>query len=180
MWIVVQFFLQTSLVLPGLRRRWVPLRLSRFLISYFLILTRSCEILGLEKIKTIGDNYMAAAGVPKANPDHASLALEMGLKDARIVKSLDPIMGADLAMRIGVHSGSAVAGVIGKKKFVYDLWGDAVNTAQRMESHGFANEVHISDQTAKLVTGKYQVSSQGLREIKGKGLMETFVASRLS
>ncbi|MEC8644452.1 MAG: adenylate/guanylate cyclase domain-containing protein [Pseudomonadota bacterium] len=164
----------------GLAQKMGASQIVALLNKLFSHFDEECEILGLEKIKTIGDNYMAAAGVPKANPDHASLALEMGLRMLEYVKSLDPIMGADLAMRIGVHSGSAVAGVIGKKKFVYDLWGDAVNTAQRMESHGFANEVHISDATARLVTGKYQVSSQGLREIKGKGLMETFVASRLS
>ena len=132
----------------GLAQKMGASQIVALLNKLFSHFDEECEILGLEKIKTIGDNYMAAAGVPKANPDHASLALEMGLRMLEYVKSLDPIMGADLAMRIGVHSGSAVAGVIGKKKFVYDLWGDAVNTAQRMESHGFANEVHISDATA--------------------------------
>ena len=117
--------------------------------------------------------------MPNANPGHAALAIEMGLRMLEYVKSMDPVMGSDLELRIGVHSGSAVAGVIGKKKFVYDLWGDAVNTAQRMESHGIPNQVHVSDATAKLVAGKYEVRSLGLREIKGKGLMETFIADRL-
>ncbi|MBA58042.1 MAG: hypothetical protein CMQ40_02600 [Gammaproteobacteria bacterium] len=146
------------------------------LFSHF---DEECEVLGLEKIKTIGDNYMAASGVPNANPGHPALAIEMGLRMLEYVKSMDPVMGSDLELRIGVHSGSAVAGVIGKKKFVYDLWGDAVNTAQRMESHGIPNQVHVSDATAKLVAGKYEVRSLGLREIKGKGLMETFIADRL-
>ena len=137
-----------------------------------------CEKLGLEKIKTIGDNYMAACGVPTANPRHAELAVEMGFRMLDYVNSLDPVMGSKLAMRIGVHSGSVVAGVIGKKKFVFDLWGDAVNTAQRMESHGVAGRINISGDTAKLVSDRFEVVSLGLKEIKGKGLMETFFADR--
>ena len=137
-----------------------------------------CEKLGLEKIKTIGDNYMAACGVPTANPRHAELAVEMGFRMLDYVNSLGPVMGSKLAMRIGVHSGSVVAGVIGKKKFVFDLWGDAVNTAQRMESHGVAGRINISGDTAKLVSDRFEVVSLGLKEIKGKGLMETFFADR--
>ena len=137
-----------------------------------------CEKLGLEKIKTIGDNYMAACGVPTENPLHAELAVEMGFRMLDFVDSLDPVMGSKLAMRIGVHSGSVVAGVIGKKKFVFDLWGDAVNTAQRMESHGVAGRINISKDTAKLVSKRFEVVSLGLKEIKGKGLMEIFFADR--
>ena len=77
-------------------------------------------------------------------------------------------------MRIGIHSGSAVAGVIGKKKFVYDLWGDAVNTAGRMESHGVAGKVHISKATSELVKHKFRVVTCGEIDVKGKGIMETF------
>jgi len=102
----------------------------------------------------------------------------MGFRMLDYVNSLGPVMGSKLAMRIGVHSGSVVAGVIGKKKFVFDLWGDAVNTAQRMESHGVAGRINISGDTAKLVSDRFEVVSLGLKEIKGKGLMETFFADR--
>ena len=89
------------------------------------------------------------------------------------VDSLPDLEGHRIAMRIGVHSGPAVAGVIGKKKFVYDLWGDAVNTAGRMESHGVAGRIHLSGTTAELVKDHFQLESRGDSEIKGKGRMET-------
>jgi class 3 adenylate cyclase len=133
-----------------------------------------CEELGVEKIKTIGDNYMVACGVPTADSDHAIKTVAMGIKMMAFVSSLPPMQGHRISMRIGVHSGSAVAGVIGKKKFVYDLWGDAVNTAGRMESHGLADEIHVSAVTAQLVKDAFDLKSRGLIEIKGIGSMETF------
>ena len=90
------------------------------------------------------------------------------------MNALPLIQGHRISMRIGVHSGSAVAGVIGKKKFVYDLWGDAVNTAGRMESHGLPNEIHLSAFTAELVSDAFELVSRGPIEIKGIGSMETF------
>jgi len=98
----------------------------------------------------------------------------MGEKMMAFVNALPLIQGHRISMRIGVHSGSAVAGVIGKKKFVYDLWGDAVNTAGRMESHGLPNEIHLSAVTAGLVGGAFDLKSRGPIEIKGIGSMETF------
>ena len=133
-----------------------------------------CEELGVEKIKTIGDNYMIACGVPTADDEHAIKAAKMGTKMLDFVNSLPAIRGYKISMRIGLHSGSAVAGVIGKKKFVYDLWGEAVNTAGRMESHGKPNEIHVSSDTAKLLENNFALESRGLIDVKGIGEMETF------
>ena len=133
-----------------------------------------CEAIGVEKIKTIGDNYMVACGVPTPDPDHAIKTVRMGFAMLRFVNSLPALQGHKISMRIGIHSGSAVAGVIGKKKFVYDLWGDAVNTAGRMESYGLPDKIHVSSVTAELIKDYVKLESRGMREIKGKGSMETF------
>lgn len=134
-----------------------------------------CEDLGVEKIKTIGDNYMVACGVPTPDPQHAEKTVKMAIKMLDFVESMPPLGGQKISMRIGIHSGAAVAGVIGKKKFVYDLWGDAVNTAGRMESYGVAGRIHLSADSAKLVSSTFKLESRGLSEIKGKGFMETFL-----
>ncbi len=133
-----------------------------------------CEDIGVEKIKTIGDNYMIACGVPTPDPDHAIKTVRMGTEMLRFVNSLPELQGHKISMRIGIHSGSAVAGVIGKKKFVYDLWGDAVNTAGRMESYGLPDQIHVSSVTAELIKDHVKLESRGIRDIKGKGSMETF------
>lgn len=133
-----------------------------------------CEELGVEKIKTIGDNYMVACGVPTPDERHAVKTVTMAARMMEFVNSLPLIQGHQISMRIGVHSGPAVAGVIGKKKFVYDLWGEAVNTAGRMESHGKPNEIHMSSDTAKLLENSFSLESRGMIEVKGIGKMETF------
>jgi class 3 adenylate cyclase len=137
-----------------------------------------CEELGVEKIKTIGDNYMVACGVPTEDNEHAIKTVAMGVKMMAFVNALPLIQGHRISMRIGVHSGSAVAGVIGKKKFVYDLWGDAVNTAGRMESHGLSGEIHLSAATASIVETKFDLKSRGKIKIKGLEPMETFFVVR--
>ena len=90
---------------------------------------------------------------------------------------MNPVSGHVPAMRIGIHSGPLVAGVIGKRKFIYDLWGDAVNTAARMESHGIPNMIHVSSDTADIIKDKFPLKSRGIVEIKGKGPMETYLLS---
>ncbi|MFL5738404.1 MAG: adenylate/guanylate cyclase domain-containing protein [Actinomycetota bacterium] len=126
----------------------------------------------LEKIKTIGDAYMAAAGVPDPRPDHARAAALLGLDMRDMVATSSAAQG--LRLRIGINSGPLVAGVIGTKRLVYDLWGDAVNTASRMESHGTAGEVQISRATYELVKDEFVCTPRGTIEVKGKGRMETW------
>ncbi|MGE5072690.1 MAG: adenylate/guanylate cyclase domain-containing protein [Anaerolineae bacterium] len=122
----------------------------------------------LEKIKTIGDCYMVAAGVPRRRPDHACVITELAL-DIRDYVSQHEFRGRQLQFRIGINSGSVVAGVIGKKKFAYDLWGDTVNTASRMESHGSGGFIQITEETYNLVKNDFRCEPRGKVNVKGKG-----------
>jgi guanylate cyclase len=123
--------------------------------------------MGLEKIKTIGDCYMVAAGVPTPRPDHAQALARMAL-DMLDVSDLG------LELRVGINSGPVVAGVIGRKRFLYDLWGDAVNTASRMESHGAPGRVQITRATYELVAGAFECEPRGTIDVKGKGEVEVW------
>jgi len=130
---------------------------------------------GLEKIKTIGDAYMAVAGLPNPWPDHAPRAARMALEMHDAIARVAAETGEKLALRIGLHSGPVVAGVIGRRKFTYDLWGDTVNTASRMESHGVPGAIHCTEAAALLLQGAFQLQARGAMEIKGKGEMNTFL-----
>jgi adenylate cyclase len=123
---------------------------------------------GLEKIKTIGDSYMAVGGLPMPRSDHASAVAAMALDMQAVVHSLS---GGALCVRIGIHSGPVVAGVIGTKKFSYDLWGDTVNVASRMESHGLAGKIQISEATYRLIQHEFVCEARGCIYVKGKGEM---------
>ena len=127
---------------------------------------------GLEKIKTIGDAYMAAAGVPEACADHAHRAASLALDMRDAVASSEFARG--LQLRIGINSGPVTAGVIGTKRFLYDLWGDAVNTASRMESNGEPGEIQITRATFDLVQDDFVCRRRGTIEVKGKGEMEAY------
>lgn len=130
---------------------------------------------GLEKIKTIGDSYMAAGGLPDRRDDHAEAVVNFALEITDYINSIKGDLGKVLQIRVGVNTGSAIAGVIGKKKFIYDLWGDAVNIASRMESHGLPGEVQISEETYRHIIGKFSIEERGLIKVKGKGQLKTYL-----
>jgi class 3 adenylate cyclase len=137
----------------------------------------AAEELGLEKIKTIGDAYMAVAGLPIRSEDHAAAAARFGLAMLDIIRRFNKENGTDFNVRVGINSGPVLAGVIGKHKFVYDLWGDTVNVASRMESHGVAGTVHISKSTWDNLRfeGGFEAEERGEIEIKGRGSMSTYL-----
>ena len=128
----------------------------------------------VEKIKTIGDNYMVAAGVPDGRVDHASVVADLALAMQAAIGDIAARRGLELSIRIGFHSGPAVAGVIGQNKFAYDLWGDTVNTASRMESAGAAGRIQITNETRLLLDDRFVVEPRGEIAVKGKGTRATF------
>jgi adenylate cyclase len=129
---------------------------------------------GLEKIKTIGDAYMAVGGAPTPNRDHAAAAADTALEMLDAVKATSADIGEELNLRIGLHSGRAMAGVIGRNRFAYDLWGDAVNVASRMETHGAIGRIHVSEMVEQELRGRYRFEARGPIDVKGLGEMRTF------
>jgi class 3 adenylate cyclase len=132
------------------------------------------ERYGLEKIKTIGDCYMVAAGVPNARPDHATAVASMALDMLSVMRGNDDIGKLGLELRVGINSGPVVAGVIGRKRFLYDLWGDAVNIASRMESQGTPGHIQVTEATHDLLENDFTFEHRGPVEVKGKGDMDTW------
>jgi guanylate cyclase len=129
---------------------------------------------GAEKIRTIGDNYMVAAGVPTRRPDHAQIMARVALDMVEVQKSLTARSGRRLVFRIGINSGPLVAGVIGTAKFQYDLWGDTVNVAARMETHGEPGRIHMSDASYQLIKDDFEAECRNAIPIKGRGAMVTW------
>jgi len=150
-----------------------PLALVELLNEVFLCFDGLVEKHGLEKIKTIGDCYMVASGVPRARHDHARVLVQLAL-DMREAVAERTFGGQKLAFRIGINSGPVVAGVIGRKKFIYDLWGEAVNLASRMESHGQAGTIQITRRTHELVGSDYLCEAKGTIDVKGADRMEVW------
>lgn len=129
---------------------------------------------GVEKIETVGDEYMAACGVPRPCPEHAHLLAQVALEMCTYVQTLAPRHGERLQVRIGLHSGPIVAGVIGRKKFAFECFGDTVNTANRMQSHGLPGKIQITRETYERVKDQFVCEPRGTIPVKGKGEMETW------
>ncbi len=127
----------------------------------------------LEKIKTIGDAYMVVGGLPESRPDHAEAVANLALDMSKT--SFETPDHRAVQLRIGIHSGAVVAGVIGTQKFSYDLWGDTVNTADRMQAHGLDGQIQVTEVTYKKLQDKYILDERGIIEVKGKGEMKTYL-----
>lgn len=148
-----------------------PTELVQMLNEVFTAFDGLADELGVEKIKTIGDSYMAAAGVPERCDDHAVVITEMALRIQRLVETQD-FAGRRLEFRIGINSGPVVAGVIGIRKFIYDLWGEAVNTASRMESHGERGKIQVTRSTYELIRNDFRCEPRGTVDVKGIGQVQ--------
>jgi len=151
-----------------------PSELVSLLNEIFSTFDRLAEKHGLEKIKTIGDAYMVVGGLPMPRSDHAEAIAEMALDMQQAIAEFSNTHKQDFRIRIGIHSGPVVAGVIGIKKFIYDLWGDTVNTASRMESHGLPGRIQVTSAIYERLQDKYLLQSRGTIEVKGKGEMNTY------
>jgi class 3 adenylate cyclase len=151
-----------------------PVQLVCLLNEIFSKFDGLAEKYGLEKIKTIGDAYMVVGGLPVFDPDHAEAIADMALDMQDVISNFDSGLGQPFKIRIGINTGAVVAGVIGIKKFIYDLWGDAVNVASRMESHGLSDHIQVSQSTYTILENKYKFTDRGKIMIKGKGEMQTY------
>jgi adenylate cyclase len=151
-----------------------PPELVGLLNNVFTTFDGFVEELGLEKIKTVGDEYMVAAGVPLERPDHAHALAELALRIRDHARN-HQFDSHDISLRIGINSGPVVAGIVGTHKFAYDLWGDTVNTASRMESDGLGGSIQVSPATYQLIRGEFVCEPRGVINVKGKGEMSTYL-----
>ena len=149
--------------------------LVQFLNLIFSRFDQLAEQHGLEKIKTIGDAYMVVAGLPTPRPDHAMVIAEMALDMQAEMVKIGAETGEAFKLRIGINSGPVVAGVIGIKKFIYDLWGDTVNIASRMESQGVDGAIQVTAVTYDLIKDKYLLEKRGVLSVRGRGDMTTYL-----
>jgi PAS domain S-box-containing protein len=152
-----------------------PTQLVALLNDIFSTFDNLAERHGLEKIKTIGDAYMVVGGLPIPRQDHAEAIAEMALDMQQAITDFSNTHNQAFSIRIGINSGPVVAGVIGIKKFIYDLWGDTVNTASRMESHGLPGRIQVTQTTYQQLQEKYSFENRGAIEVKGKGEMTTYL-----
>jgi class 3 adenylate cyclase len=157
-----------------LSRKTSPADLVSMLNEIFTTFDDIVKNHGVEKIKTIGDCYMLVGGLPNPRDDHAHAVADTALEMVQALERINKNRDIDLAMRIGIHSGPVVAGVIGKIKFTYDIWGDTVNVASRMESSGLPGKIHISEQTMAELNSQFNLEERGMVECKGLGQVKTF------
>lgn len=150
-------------------------KLVELLNEIFSAFDRFAETHGVEKIKTIGDSYMVVGGLPLTCANHAERLARMGLDMRQVIQEFNRAHGTELAIRVGIHSGPVVAGIIGRRKFSYDLWGDTVNLASRMESHGQPGEIQVSEATKNKLGNLFRFEARGPIHIKGKGELPTFL-----
>ena len=154
--------------------RMAPIDLVNCLNDMFSSFDRLAEKYDLEKIKTIGDAYMIVGGLPIPQHNHAAAMATMALEMQKIMENFCLSNGEPLQIRIGIHTGPVVAGVIGVRKFSYDIWGDTVNTASRMESSGLAGKIQVSDSVYRLLQDQFTFEERGIISVKGKGEMKTY------
>ncbi len=158
-----------------------PDRLALILDEIFTLFDALADERGLKKIKTLGNSYMAASGVPVPSVDHAARAAHMSLDMIEALDRFNERTASTLQVRIGIDTGRVVAGVIGRRLFLYDVWGDTVNTASRMESHGVAGRVQVSESTWRRLGEPFLLEARGALEVEGKGELKTwFLAGRNS
>ncbi len=157
-----------------LSARTSPQELVTMLNRVFSIFDRLAQEYGLEKIKTIGDAYMVVGGLPEPRIDHAQAIAEMAISMQTEIARLNNETIGPLSLRIGINTGPVVAGVIGTQKFIYDLWGDAVNMASRMESHGVENCIQLTENTYQRLKDHYLCEKRGMIDVKGKGKIKTY------
>ncbi len=155
-----------------LSTRMSPAETVALLNEIFSAFDAICQRHGVEKIKTIGDGYMVIAGAPDPMPDHA-------LVMSRVAQEMMDFMAtcpatAELELRIGLNAGEAVSAIVGTTRFHWDLWGDAINTAARMESHGVPGRIHLTDSFHTLIADQVPCEARGSIEVKGKGAMDTW------
>jgi adenylate cyclase len=158
----------------SLAGRSSPGQIIKILNSLFSAFDDLAKRLRLEKIKTIGDGYMVAGGLPEERSDHAAAIADMALGMIEAMHHISTQFGETLEARIGIHSGEVVAGIIGQHRFIYDVWGDTVNTASRLESSGLPNRIQISEATYQLIADKFHCVLRGPVEVKGKGTILTY------
>lgn len=158
-----------------LSARLPPVEVVELLNEAFSYFDSLLDKYDVEKIRTIGDSYMVASGVPRPRKDHAQALVSMALDMRDFVASHTFRNGQRVSFRIGINSGPVIGGVIGKRKFVYDVWGDVVNVASRMESHGLGNTVQVTQATYELIKDEFICEPRGTVDVKGKGEMEVWL-----
>jgi adenylate cyclase len=152
-----------------------PVQLVESLNDIFSAFDRLAEVHGLEKIKTIGDAYMVVGGLPQPRPDHVEAVASMAIAMQKEIALFSTFKGEPFRIRIGINTGPVVAGVIGIKRFIYDLWGDTVNLASRMESHGVGGGIQVTEAAYERLKERFYFEPRGTVHIKGKGEMSTYL-----